>query len=54
MHKNLFRNLNVDPTSETWFPNKYIESEINKKLDKTRGQLASDELKIRLDITLIL
>ena len=24
MHKNVFKNLDVDPTSETWFPNKYI------------------------------
>ena len=42
IHKNMFRNLYVDPTSETWFPNKYIEADIKKKLDKTRGQLASD------------
>ena len=45
MHKNLFRNLNVDPTSETWFPNKYIEAEIKKKLGKTRGQFAIDEME---------
>ena len=38
-------NLYVDPTSETWFPNKYIEAEIKKKLDKTRGQIASDEME---------
>ena len=41
----MFRNLYVDPTSETWFPNKYIEAEIKKKLYKTRGQLASDEME---------
>ena len=45
IHKNVFRNLDVYPTSETWFPNKYIEAEIKKKLDKTRGQLASDEME---------
>ena len=49
-HKNVFRNLYVYPTSENWFPNKYIEAEIKKKLDKTRGQLsrgqlASDEME---------
>ena len=44
IHKNVLRNLYVDPTSENWFPNKYIEAEIKKKLDKTRGQLASDEM----------
>ena len=44
IHKNVSRNLYVDPTSENWFPNKYIEADIKKKLDKTRGQLASDEI----------
>ena len=41
----MFRDLNVDPTSETWFLNKYIEDEIKKKVDKTREQLASDEME---------
>ena len=45
MNKNVFRDLNVDPTSENWFPNKYIEADIKKVLDKTRGQLASDEME---------
>ena len=45
IHKNVFRNLYVDPTLETWFPNKYIEAEIKKKLEKTRVQLASDEME---------
>ena len=40
----MFRDLDVNPTSKTWFPNKYIEDEIKKKVDKTRGQLASDEM----------
>ena len=40
----MFRDLDVNPTSETWFPNKYIEDEINKKVDKTRGKIASDEM----------
>ena len=31
IHKNVFRDLNVDPTSETWFLNKYIEYDIKKK-----------------------
>ena len=33
-HKNVFRDLDGISTSETWFPNKYIEDEINKKVDK--------------------
>ena len=44
IQKNAFRDLNVDPTSESWFPNKYIEDDIKKKVDKTREQLASDEM----------
>ena len=44
----MFRDLYVDPTSETWFPNKYIEADIKKKVDKTRGQLASDEMEYEI------
>ena len=40
----MFRDLYANPTSETWFPNKYIEDEIKKKVGKTRGQLSSDEM----------
>ena len=41
----MFINLHDVPTSENWFPNKYIEADIKKKLDKTRGQLVSDEME---------
>ena len=41
----MFRDLDVNPTSETWFPNKYIEDDIKKKVDKTIGKLASDEME---------
>ena len=44
IHKNVFRDLDVNSTSETWFPNKYIEDEIKKKVGKTREQLLSDEM----------
>ena len=44
IHKNAFRYLDGVSTSEPWFPNKYIEDEIKKKVDKTRGQLASHEM----------
>ena len=40
----MFRDLDGNSTSETWFPNKYIEDEIKKKVDKMRKQLASDEM----------
>ena len=49
IHKNVFRDLDVDPTSETWFPNNYIVYEIKKKVDKTRGQLASDEVSFDVE-----
>ena len=31
IYKNVFRDLDGISTSETWFPNKYIEYEIKKK-----------------------
>ena len=40
----MFRDLDGNSTSETWFPNKYIEDDIKKKVDKTREKLASDEM----------
>ena len=44
IHKNVFRDLDGISTSKTWFLNKYIEDKIKKKADKTREQLASDEM----------
>ena len=44
IQKNVFIYLDGISTSETLFPNKYIEDEIKKILDKTRDQLASDEM----------
>ena len=35
----------MNSTSETWFPNKYIEDENKKKVDKTREKLTSDEME---------
>ena len=40
----MFRYLDVNSTSETWFPNKYIKDDIKEKIDKTIEQLASDEM----------
>ena len=45
IHKNVLRDLDGISTSETWFPNKYIEDDIKKKVDKMREQLASDEME---------
>ena len=41
----MFIDLYFNPTLETWFPNKYIEDETKKKLDKTRVKLANDEME---------
>ena len=40
----MFRDLDGISTSETWFPKKYIEDDIKKKVDITRYQLASYEM----------
>ena len=42
--KNLFRDFDGISKSETWFPKKYIDDEIKKKIGNTIYQLASDEM----------
>ena len=44
LRKNVFRDLYGISTSETFFPKKYIDDDIKKKVDKTRDQLASDKM----------
>ena len=44
IQKNVFRYLYGISTPETWFTKKYIDDEINKKVDNTRDQLESDEM----------
>ena len=44
IHKNVLIDLDDISTSENWFLNKYIVDKIKKKVDKTRDQLASDEM----------
>ena len=51
--KNVFRDLDGISTSVTLFPNKFIDDEIKKRVDKTRDQLASDKMAYELDITYI-
>ena len=43
-NKDVLKHLNVVPTSDDWFPYEYIDAEVNKKLDKTKRQLAGDEM----------
>ena len=40
----MFRDLDGISTSETFFPNKFIDDEIKKRVDETRDQLASDKM----------
>ena len=42
-NRDLFKYLNEVPPSDDWFPYKYIDAEVNKKLDKTKGRLAGNE-----------
>ena len=37
--------LNEVPTSDDWFQYKYIDSEVKKKVDKTKRQLAGYEME---------
>ena len=41
----MFKDLNEVPPSDYWFPYEYIDAEANKKLDKTKGRLAGDEME---------
>ena len=40
-----FKYLNEVPQSDDWFPYEYIDSEVNMKLDKTKGWLVGYEME---------
>ena len=40
----MFKDLDEVPSSDYWFPYEYIDAGVNNKLDKTKGQLAGDEM----------
>ena len=44
-NKDLFKDLNEVPPSDGWLPYEYIDAEVNKKLDKTKGRLAGNEME---------
>ena len=44
-NKYVFKDLNEVPPSDDWFPYEYIDAEVKKKLDKTKGQLAGDKME---------
>ena len=41
----MLKDLNEFPQSDDWFPYQYIDAEAKKKLDKTKGQLADNEME---------
>ena len=41
----MFKDLNEFPPSYFWFPYEYIDAEVKKKLNETKGQLAGDEME---------
>ena len=42
---NVFKYLNQVQPSDHWFPYKYIDAEVKNKIDKTKRQLAGDEME---------
>ena len=41
----MFKYLNEVPPSDYWFQYEYIYAEVNKKLDKTKGRIADNEME---------
>ena len=41
----VFKYLNEVTPSDDWFPYEYIDAEVNKKLEKTKGRLAGDDME---------
>ena len=44
-NRNVFKDLNDVLPLDDWFSYKYIDAEVRKKLDKTKGQLAGGEME---------
>ena len=41
----MFKDLNEVPPSDDWFPYKYIDAEVKNKLQKTKVQLAGNDME---------
>ena len=41
----MFKYLNAVTPSDDWFPYEHIDAEVKKKLDKTKGELAGNEME---------
>ena len=44
-NKYLFKDYNEVTLSDDFFPYEYIDAEVNKKLEKTKGRLVGDEME---------
>ena len=44
-NKDVYKYLNEFPPSYDWLPHEYINAEVKKKLYKTKGQLAGNEME---------
>ena len=43
-NKDVFKDLNEFSQSDDWLPYEYIDAEVKKKSEKTKGQIAGDEI----------
>ena len=43
--KDVFKDLDEVPPPDDWFPYEYIYAEVNKKVDKTKGQISGDQME---------
>ena len=50
-NKDVFKDLNEFTPSYYWFSYEYINAEVRKKVDKTKGQLTGNEIEKRSNIT---
>ena len=41
----MFKDLNKFPPSDDWFPYEYIDAEVKKKVNRTKGKLEGNEMK---------
>ena len=44
-NKDVFKDLNDVSPSDYWFPYEYIDDEVKKKVEKTKGQFTGDKME---------
>ena len=44
-NRNVFKDLNEVPLLDYWFPYEYIDAEVKKKLDETKGKLSGYDME---------